>query len=119
MEPNKLKIGDVVWIYEASVHQCSQGVIAGVTENGRLYSIAVPYYTTDGKSTMDQYWRSANEIFPTAAAAIDIFPTAAAAIDGTAKQFFETLRTNTYIWQKEQEKRKSAATKIQPEVENA
>ena len=109
MEPNKLKIGDVVWIYEASVHQCSQGVIAGITDNGRLYSIAVPYYTTDGKSTMDQYWRSANEIFPTAAAAID----------GTVKQFFKTLRTNTYSWQEDQEKRKSAATKIQPEVENA
>lgn len=109
MDPSKPKIGDIVWIYEASVHQCSQGVIAGITDNGRLYSIAVPYYTTDGKSTMDQYWRSANEIFPTAAAAID----------GTVKQFFETLRTNTYSWQKEQEKRKSATIKIQPEVENA
>ena len=108
MDRSKLKIGDVVWIYEASVHQCSQGVIAGVTESGRLYIVAVPYYTEDGKSTMDQHYRSANEIFPTAAAAID----------ATVKQFFETLRTNTYSWQKEQEKRKAAA-KIQPEVENA
>ena len=100
MEPNKLKIGDVVWIYEASVHQCSQGVIAGITENGRLYSIAVPYYTTDGKSTMDQHYRSADELFP------------------TVKQFFDELRHNTYSWQEEQEKRKTAV-KIQPEVENA
>ena len=108
MEPNKLKIGDVVWIYEASVHQCSQGVIAGVTENGRLYIVAVPYYTKDGKSTMDQHYRSADELFPTAESAIN----------GVVKQFFETLRHNTYSWQEEQEKRK-AAVKIQPEVENA
>lgn len=109
MEPNKLKIGDVVWIYEASVHQCSQGVIAGVTENGRLYVVDVPYYTESGKSTMDQHLRGANEIFPTAAAAID----------GVVKQFFDELRRNTHSWQEDQEKRKAAANKIQPEVENA
>ena len=108
MDRSKLKTGDIVWIYEASVHQCSQGVRAGVTGNGRLYVVDVPYYTESGKLTMDQHLRGANEIFPTAAAAID----------GTVKQFFETLRTNTYSWQKEQEERKAAA-KIQPEVENA
>ena len=108
MDRSKLKTGDVVWIYEASVHQCSQGVIAGVTENGRLYIVAVPYYTKDGKSTMDQHYRSADELFPTAESAID----------GVVKQFFNELRRNTYSWQEEQEKRK-AAVKIQPEVENA
>ena len=108
MDRSKLKIGDVVWIYEASVHQCSQGVIAGVTESGRLYIVAVPYYTEDGKSTMDQHYRSADELFPTAESAID----------GVVKQLFETLRHNTYSWHEEQEKRKAAA-KIQPEVENA
>ena len=108
MDQSKLKTGDIVWSYEASVHQCSQGVIAGVTENGRLYIVAVPYYMKDGKSTMDQHYRSADELFPTAESAID----------GVVKQFFETLRTNTYNWQEEQEKRK-AAVKIQPEVENA
>ena len=101
MDRNNLKTGDIVWIYEASVHMCSQGVIAGVTENGRLYIVAVPYYTEDGKSTMDQHYRSADELFPTAAAAID----------GVVKQFFDDLRRNTYSWQESQEKRKAAANK--------
>ena len=97
MEPSKLKIGDVVWIYEASVHQCSQGIIAGLPKNDRLYAVDVPYYAESGKLTMDQHLRGANEIFPTAAAAID----------SIVKQFFDELRRNTYSWQEDQEKRKA------------